>query len=364
MKKKGLNFKVFFLGGESTIRYEQIPLSPDLYECEIGFDGPYEAAPAIQRTLFAWTALQAYNPALVIIGGYQSLECWAGWVWARLRRRPIVMWYESNEFDKPRSWPKETLKRIFVSRCERAHVYGTSNKRYLMKLGMPEEHVEVKRAVVDVDKFAIQRSEKTYSAGRAKRVLFVGRLSPEKNLERLLEALAQALRMLGTPLLHLTVVGTGPLKQHLMERCTQLGIHQAVDFIGYCPQERLAQQYRSADFSILPSTYEPWGLVALEAMLCRVPVLVSTRCGCAADVVTSETGWTLSPFDVDEMAGLLTGLCDISAERVAEMGDAAHELAMGYSAPDCAARVAVSISSLRPGAPSGPSERNARAIGL
>ncbi|MBK9509643.1 MAG: glycosyltransferase [Cytophagaceae bacterium] len=58
-----------------------------------------------------------------------------------------------------------------------------------------------------------------------------------------------------------------------------------------------------ADVFILPSFSEPWGLVVNEAMACGMPVLVSERCGSAADlVIENENGYTFDPFDVKEMA--------------------------------------------------------------
>ena len=56
-------------------------------------------------------------------------------------------------------------------------------------------------------------------------------------------------------------------------------------------EEELASVYGGADAFVLPSLSEPWGLVVNEAMLCGLPVLVSTQCGCATDLAQPETGW-------------------------------------------------------------------------
>ena len=84
-------------------------------------------------------------------------------------------------------------------------------------------------------------------------------------------------------------------------------------------------------------------MVALEAMLCRLPVIVSTQCGCAADLVTPHTGWTFSPWNEKELAVILEDIESISRERIQRMGDAAYDLARLYSAEHSASLVLKSL---------------------
>jgi glycosyltransferase involved in cell wall biosynthesis len=221
---------------------------------------------------------------------------------------------------------------------------------------MAPQNIVIKGAVGNVDGFATASSDKVYSEGQAKHLVYVGRLAPEKNVDKLLEAFSAAVKSHKNASLRLSIVGTGPLEQELRQRCSELGIQELVEFKGYCPQRELPKLLRTADFFVLPSLREPWGLVALEAMLCRVPVLISTQCGCAADLVTRETGWTFSPWSKTELTDLLQTLPRVPAERVARMGSAAQELASRYSAAECARRVFHSIQQLA-GAESPNSER-------
>ena len=346
MKKAGLDFKAFFVASESKIRHEELSLSDDLYSFAVGFNGPYESAKPLTRARFAWQAIAKYKPDLLVISGFHVAESWAAWAWASLHRRPTILWYQSNEFDYPRVWHTELLKRIFLKGCDRAHVYGASNRAYLAKLGLPEQHIEIKRAVVNVDAFSTSASQKTYTGKGPKRLMYVGRLAPEKNVSVVLTALAQASQKLPLNSLTLTIVGTGPLESELKAQTEQLGLTKLVEFTGYCHQADLPAMLRQADFLVLPSTREPWGLVALEAMLCRLPVLVSTQCGCAEDVVTPETGWKFSPWNEEQLTQLLVELPSIDAAQAAHMGAAAHDLAQCYSAAESARRVTTSIKSL------------------
>ena len=126
-------------------------------------------------------------------------------------------------------------------------------------------------------------------------LLYVGRLSPEKQIERLRPALQQL------PDTRLVLVGDGPARASLERHFADL----PVTFMGYLRGERLSQAYASADVFVFPSRLETFGLVVIEAMAAGLPV-VAARVGGVADVVSEgETGYT---FDSGDMSGLLHGL--------------------------------------------------------
>ena len=342
---QGLDFEVIFAASQSRISHEQLDLRQDSYKHRFLFDGGYEAAPGTRRLFGTLKGLREIDPDVVIVSGYYAIECWAAWAWALQRKRPIVMWYESNEFDYPRRpWWKETLKRLFIGRISRAHVYGVSNKAYLLKLGLADDRIDIKRAVVNTAKFLIEADARTYSSGRKKNILCVGRPDEQKNIGLLIRAMGAAVDAVGEPLWSLTIAGTGPLEAQLRALAIALKVDASVDFKGYVPQSQLPHLYSQADLFILPSKREAWGLVVLEAMLAGVPVAVSELCGCAYDLVNSETGWTFSPWHEKGLTDILLALPDMSPEQLATMGCACRNLAVTYSPDSCAKRV---IESLR-----------------
>jgi 1,2-diacylglycerol 3-alpha-glucosyltransferase len=353
LKRAGLDFDVLLQAGQSSIRHERIELSDELYRSQVAYPGTYEAAPWLTRVWFTWSKMIELRPDVSVISGYYAIECWMAWIWAKLHGRPIVLWYESNEFDYRRHWPLETLKRIFVKGCRRAHVYGHSNRAYLVKLGLPFEQIDIKRAVVDVDRFSVRQPRRPRSESRPLRLLYVGRLAPEKNLHLLLRAYARYVRQAAKPEMQLVLAGSGPSEAALRAEASALKIDHLVEFKGYTPQKSLGELYQNADFFILPSTREPWGLVALEAMLARLPVLISTQCGCAEDVVNGDTGWTFSPWDEEALTRLLLELPRIPQDRLDRMGEAAYAVAQEYSAPNCAAIIVKSLSQFARGRYSG-----------
>ena len=150
--------------------------------------------------------------------------------------------------------------------------------------------------------------------GEDPRLLYVGRQSPIKGLETLLDAMAR-LRAGGTPA-RLSIVGGDadePLDGHeaaLRERLARLGLGDAVTFVGAQPQDRLPAWYNAADVTVLPSYYESFGMVALEAMACGSPVVASRVGGLQTTVRDRVTGLLVPDHDPAALADALGRLLD------------------------------------------------------
>jgi glycosyltransferase involved in cell wall biosynthesis len=124
---------------------------------------------------------------------------------------------------------------------------------------------------------------------------------------------------------------------------------KVVRFEGALKQSELPRRYGEADLFILPSKYEPWGLVALEAMLCGVPTLVSSQCGCARDLVNEATGWIFSPFDLPALVERLESVSQMTRAELIPMGKAASRAGSSYSPEACAAIVGDTIQACTAG---------------
>jgi len=103
--------------------------------------------------------------------------------------------------------------------------------------------------------------------------LFVGRLSPEKNIIKLIEIFKKTNRKL-------TIVGDGPLRQYVESQSDEL-----INYLGYIENSNLSAVYNTHHCFILPSTSEPWGLVVEEALMHKIPVVISNNIGCKFDLV-------------------------------------------------------------------------------
>ena len=164
------------------------------------------------------------------------------------------------------------------------------------------------------------------------RLLFVGRLTPQKGIDALIEAFAR-LRHPAT----LDVVGDGSLGPSLRERVVRLGIADRVRWLGQLPQPALVDLYRQAAALVVPSTDEGLGLVAVEAQLCETPVVAYESGGLTDTVQHERTGVLVPPGDIEALAAALDQLLD-HPDRGAELGRAGRMVALAGFAPESAAR--------------------------
>src|SRR5437667_12785821 len=143
-------------------------------------------------------------------------------------------------------------------------------------------------------------------------LLYVGRIAPIKGLETLLDAVG-GLRSAGTPA-RLAVIGgetDEPADGHeadVRRRAAALGLGDAVSFVGAQPQELLRDWYVATDVTVLPSYYESFGMVALEAMACGSPVIASRVGGLQSTVRDGVTGFLVSESDVEALADRIAAL--------------------------------------------------------
>jgi glycosyltransferase involved in cell wall biosynthesis len=169
-------------------------------------------------------------------------------------------------------------------------------------------------------------------AREADRLLFVGRLTAQKGIEALIEALARMRHAAS-----LDVVGDGPLASQLAGRVTSLGIANRVHWLGQLAQPKLVDLYRRATALVVPSTDEGLGLVAVEAQLCETPVVGYQSGGLTDTVQHDRTGILVAPGDVGALASALDELLD-RPDRGAELGRAGRMVALAGFAPESAAR--------------------------
>ncbi|MGH9679308.1 MAG: glycosyltransferase, partial [Candidatus Acidiferrales bacterium] len=161
-------------------------------------------------------------------------------------------------------------------------------------------------------------------------VLFCAKLQSWKRPLDLLRAFA-ASRVPGA---RLVFAGEGPLREELKEEARSLGLNGQVRFTGFANQTELPELYRAADLLVLPSEYEPFGLVVNEAMVCGCPVAVSDRVGAGGDLVTpGQNGFVFPSGNVEALAGILKEAL-ASPDRLRAMGEAARRRMMSWAPSD------------------------------
>jgi D-inositol-3-phosphate glycosyltransferase len=173
----------------------------------------------------------------------------------------------------------------------------------------------------------------------ARMILFVGRIEPLKGLDTLIKAVA-CLRVkdLAEPV-HLVVVGGDPdaapeemtaEMARVQKMCDDLTVGKMVAFLGKRDQDTLPYYYSAAEVVVMPSHYESFGMVALEAMACGTPVIASQVGGLAFLVQDGITGYTVPDGDDDVLCEKLNALLG-DAELRRTLGRNAAEVAQDYA---------------------------------
>ncbi|MBC7237107.1 MAG: glycosyltransferase family 4 protein [Chloroflexi bacterium] len=131
-------------------------------------------------------------------------------------------------------------------------------------------------------------------------VLYVGRVVQEKGAEILVRSAPFVLARV--PEAKFIIAGTGPELERLRDLVQELGLSTKVLLPGFIDDKDRDRLYKVADCAVFPSLYEPFGIVALEAMAAKTPVVVSEVGGLAEVVRHAETGITIYPGDVQSCA--------------------------------------------------------------
>lgn len=220
--------------------------------------------------------------------------------------------------------------------------------------GAKLDQVSVIPCGVDTDLFrpghaGVARAELELDAGPT--LLYVGRLAPIKGLTTLLEAVA-LLRSRGQRVRLLVVGGDADdagdgHEAYVRELTCRLGLCGAVQFLGAQPQPALRDYYVAADVTVMPSYYESFGMVALEAMACGSPVVASRVGGLATTVREGVTGFLVPEGDVAALADRIATLLSDPALRAA-LGREGVRWAGGHRWPCVADAICREYARLQP----------------
>jgi glycosyltransferase involved in cell wall biosynthesis len=215
----------------------------------------------------------------------------------RGRKPRLIITAHGSDVLRLRGWFWDALNRHALSAADAVTVVGPELEDRVLGLGVPREHLCHLPMGVDVaNRFLPGTPHESPGA----RILFVGRLVPEKGADLAIRALPAVLE--SYPDAQLEIVGDGPERGRLENSAKLLNVSARVSFVGALPADALPPKYRAATLCVVPSRSEGFGLVAIEAMACGCPVVVSdlpslkktAMDGDAAVVVPSENAMALA----------------------------------------------------------------------
>jgi glycosyltransferase involved in cell wall biosynthesis len=280
--------------------------------------------------------LNEFHPEVVVVPGWGYRGALLALWWGLSHRVPVICMSESTQWDDVRTPIKEWIKRRIIGLFSAALVGGSPHRNYMEELGMPADRIFLGYDAVD-NGFFTEKSEDLESGSRELGVksepyfLASARFIEKKNLPRLLRAYSRYLKQAKPSTLdprpstavnpwNLILLGDGALRSELEKLRAELGLEDFVQMPGFKQYEELPSYYANAGAFIHASTTEQWGLVVNEAMASGLPVLVSNRCGCAADLVRDgENGWTFDPTNEEQIADLMLMIAGDETRRK-EMG--------------------------------------------
>jgi glycogen(starch) synthase len=151
-----------------------------------------------------------------------------------------------------------------------------------------------------LDSVDLTEFRQRYAAPDEKVIFYVGRVVEEKGGRVLIESAPQILQ--GWPKCKFVVAGMGPQLQEYRELARHKGLAQRFYFTGFITDEERDKLYKVADVAVFPSLYEPFGIVALEAMAAKVPVVVADTGGLTEVVTNHQTGIMVYPNNPASLA--------------------------------------------------------------
>jgi glycosyltransferase involved in cell wall biosynthesis len=269
-------------------------------------------------------ALRRYDPNVLVVGGYSDVTMWLGLAVAKVTGTPVVPWIGTwHGSNRTSNRVVDALKRTFVQSGSTWLAYGTRAADFLISLGADPAHTHNATNAVDLDWFGAQADQYDPPDSDALQLLYCGQLIPRKNVETVLDALAQGFE---TPV-ELTVLGDGPQRERLERLATLRNL--SFEFEGYVDREDTPEYYAQTVELIMTSRREVWALVVNEALACGGATLVSEKCGCVPDLL--ESGFNGQSFDPDDVSSVHDAISWAVENRV-ELRSRREEIASDVSA--------------------------------
>lgn len=269
----------------------------------------------------------------VVIPGYSNPTALLAIVLCILLRISFIVRADTTLF-RPRGWLRTLMKRLFVfplvRRCTAAMAVSGETVKYFESLGIRRDRVFLVPCVSHLDDYrqVVEELSGVQAAirpeletpGDACVGVFVGRFVHNKGIDRLLEGLKE-LPPSKRP--YLWLLGDGPLRKRLAEFVERHGL--PVRFGGFVQNRMLPRYLLAADFFVLPSRSEPWGIVVAEAMTCGLPVVLSREVGAGYDLLREGENGFWAKGDTGAAWEEVLRRCVERRDILPRMGEAAKE---------------------------------------
>jgi len=277
----------------------------------------YYYPPGTIRIAYGWFLWRSIRSTVMgVLGRFQPDVVLAGWVHpegdsalraAALAKVPCVVWSGGSDvLVLPRDPARRRCIVDVLGRSDAVVCVSEHMRKAISDLGVPDGDIHVVRNGLDgscfypADRSIARQRLGLPSEGTV--LLWVGRMVPVKGVDVLIDACG-ALTIGGLDI-RLCLVGDGPLRRALAARAAQVGLGRRVMFIGDVFQETLADWYRAADLTVLPSYSEGVPNVLCESISCGTP-FVASNVGGIPEIADSQLDRLVAPGDALGLAGVI-----------------------------------------------------------
>lgn len=269
---------VIFTGQDANVRDDSF------YKDNVSFDYiDLSGFNANQKFKTVRGILKKNNYEELIIGGWDSILYWQCAFFSPTRKNSVIV--ESSYHESKTTGLKASIKKVFLNNISKAYVSGSSQKEILVRLKFKGKIITTKGVGV----FNYIPQPPYIEKDEVKSFIYIGRLSPEKNLASLIKVFNRLSDYT------LNIIGYGPQEEYLKSIA-----NNNVAFYGSVNNEELPALFSENEVFILPSTSEAWGLVVEEAFNNGLPVIVSNRVGCAKEIVKHNENGLIFKLEEDD----------------------------------------------------------------
>ncbi len=240
----------------------------------------------------------------------------------KILRKKIVVWARGSEIYDSSSLYRQSLGKFIISKANIVLAVSHHMKNFMTRI-WPNNRISALSNGVDLKNYFRDTTPKSTIE-----LMFVGRLVKIKRVSDIIKAVSHFKN--NSPLVMLTIIGSGKKEQFLRDLCRRLGIKDHVRFIGTIPHKKVPKYLSGADIFIMASQREGLPLAILEAMASSLPILASKSPGISELIRNKINGFLHSPGNIKHLTTNMRLLIQDKKLRE-EMGERSRELAEKFN---------------------------------
>ena len=288
--------------GVKTYRYRSIPIPKG--------GGWYLAFPTVRelKKVFQEEKIDVVHILLPMSGGVSALKAAQSLdikIVAHSHSQPENLFMDMPKFIQPTMNNLWNRYLVWMYKKAESLIYPTEFAHSLLhKLSKKDQPFMVISNGINLEEFRPKElgdfHERFNIPSKKIKLLFVGRLNPEKSIDTLIKAVPHIIKMY--PDIHVMIVGGGHLRSKLEELVQNLGLKEYITFLGVVSEEDKIHAFNASDIFILPSLAELEGMVVLEAMACGKPIIISDAEMSASRFFVDGNGFLFKTLDHQHLA--------------------------------------------------------------